>query len=239
MTKAITTKAQASAVGYLEETWDTSLGRPRCQATSKQRKEQCLKWPAKGNRVCYIHGARGGRPVIHGRYSKRLPARLAERYHESRNDPDMLALRDEIALVDTRTDELLGRLEGTGGDWERVTKALQSVRRAVLAQDAPAMLQGLTVIETEAQTGVREREAWDEVVALLEQRRRLVETERRRIVDARQILTVEEALALLAVTRDVIMRHVQDSSTRAAISHELRSLAEGRALAPRGGKGVR
>ena len=195
----ITDKKQAVSAGYMEETWDDELGRPRCLAKSKQQERRCRQWPAKGKRVCRFHGARAGRPVIHGRYSKLLPARLAERYHESLADPEYLALRDEIALLDARIGELL----------------------AELAAQA-----------REAEGGARMQAPWREVVALLEQRRKLAESERRWLVKTQQVLTVEQAMTLLAVVRDIIMRHVQDSSTRAAIAHELRSLAEGYALAP-------
>ncbi len=44
-----------------------------------------------------------------GRHSA-LSRDLANRYREAREDPELLALRDEIALLDVRLGEVLARL---------------------------------------------------------------------------------------------------------------------------------
>ena len=50
---------------------------PRCTAVVKRTSQQCAKWARRGYTVCQVHGAGtsarpGGRPVVHGRYSKFL-----------------------------------------------------------------------------------------------------------------------------------------------------------------------
>lgn len=49
----------------------------RCRAKSKRSGVRCRKKPEPGRRVCRMHGAGGGRPIIHGRYSKVLARAFA------------------------------------------------------------------------------------------------------------------------------------------------------------------
>lgn len=49
---------------------------PRCTATSKRTGERCKAPAVQGWSVCRFHGARGGAPAKHGRYTKRA---IAER----------------------------------------------------------------------------------------------------------------------------------------------------------------
>lgn len=42
----------------------------RCHATAKATGLTCRAFAVRGERVCRVHGAGGGRPIVHGRYSK-------------------------------------------------------------------------------------------------------------------------------------------------------------------------
>jgi len=72
--------------------------------------------------------------------------------------------------------------------------------------------------------GGQDDAVWDEISELLEQRRRLVDSERRRLVEMRQMITVEQLLALLAQTQQVILEHVSDRQVRARLSAEFKRL---------------
>ncbi len=71
----------------------------RCTAHAKQTGARCTKPVVPGRSVCRYHGGLGGRPIVHGRYSKSLGS-LRAAYEESRNDPTLLELRDTLALLD-------------------------------------------------------------------------------------------------------------------------------------------
>src|SRR4051812_49433793 len=101
----------------------------QCTATSKGTGEQCKNVAVHGYPVCRFHGAGskdkpGGRPIVHGRYSKFLPERLAGRYADAISDQKLLELRDEVALMGVRLGELLERVD-TGESAQR-WKALQA-----------------------------------------------------------------------------------------------------------------
>ena len=149
----------------------------------------CKKKPMPNGR-CRLHG--GATPsgaalpqYKTGRYSKHLPDRLAARYHEALADAELLAVRDDVALLDVRLSELVNML---GGD---------------------------------AIPGI----VWAEVRDLLEQRRKLVETEHRRLVAMQQMITTEQAMALLGAVLGVIRKHVSDPATLGAISADFAVLS--------------
>ena len=50
------------------------------------------------NGRCRLHG-KGGAPIKHGMYSNHLSEIYSDRYEEFRNDPNILELKDEIALM--------------------------------------------------------------------------------------------------------------------------------------------
>src|SRR5436305_15207335 len=99
-------------------------GRPmQCKARNRAGK-RCGKAAAAGREVCRLHGGASLRGVAHpnfahGRYSKCLPDRLIGRYEAAQRDPELVAMRDEIALVDVRIGELLSRLDSgeSGATW--------------------------------------------------------------------------------------------------------------------------
>src|SRR5689334_1272270 len=68
------------------------------------------------NGRCRIHGGLQPQGIARpgfktGRYSKYLPARLAGRYEEAASDPELLALKDDIALLDTRIAQTVSALD--------------------------------------------------------------------------------------------------------------------------------
>jgi hypothetical protein len=96
---------------------------------------------------------------------------LRSHYQAALNDPDLLAMTHEIALTDTRLQEL-----------------------------------------------VAEASDWDGISALVEHRRRLVESERKRMVELGQMITAAEATALVLQLLDVVRRHVLDRVALAAMA---------------------
>lgn len=189
------------------------------------------------NGKCRIHG--GLTPTgfalpqtKHGRYSKHLPTRLMDRYLEAQSDPDLLALRDEIALLDARLSDVLGRVDTgeSGQRWTNVQAAMKAFDAAERTGNVDEMKEALFTLRHEIRMGVMDYAAWDDIRSLLDQRRRTVESERKRLVEMQQTITTERAMLLLAAVADTIRRHVTDRDILAAISAELGRLV---ATAPR------
>lgn len=206
----------------------------QCTAKSKRSGAQCKRAAMVGKTKCYMHG--GATPAgptsphyVTGRYSKVLPARLLARYQEASADAELLALREDIALVDARLADLLGRVDSGESvqAWGRVAEGLGLLRAAIAQGDAGGLRGAVSALEAAVKQGQADYAAWDEVGKTLDRRARLVEGERRRLVEMQQMLSAEQAMTLLAAVADVIRRHVTERAALAAISAELVRLMAG------------
>ena len=118
---------------------------PQCSATSKQSGEQCRRMATPGRTVCHFHGGRSlvgpANPAWkHGRYSESVPANLRQSYETARQDPDLAALREELAVVTAHLDRMLAQMQEAEGTpeyyaaWERWYAASEHRRKLALAE---------------------------------------------------------------------------------------------------------
>lgn len=189
----------------------------------------------KGMGVCASHGGKSLRGVDAsgfrtGRYSKYLPDRLLPKYHEALADEELTRLDDEIALVDARLQEqlsILQRFGTTPGGWERAKRTFRSFRdNTNRGRRAPA-LDALNELDQIFGADATDAVAWEGVNELIEQRRKLVETERKRLADEDRMISVERLMIMAAAIIDIIRRHVVSKEQRGAISDEIRLLVSG------------
>src|SRR2546429_446360 len=112
------------------------LNQLTCGAKSKRAGRPCQA-PAMPNGRCHKHG--GATPsglaspqFRDGRYSKYLPTGLLERYATAVQDPDLLALRSDISLVDARLSQLVERLKSheSSAIWKALAEALAKLDAA-------------------------------------------------------------------------------------------------------------
>lgn len=179
------------------------------------------------NGRCHKHGGKSlvgiaHSGLTHGRYSKHLPTRLLSRYNEAKSDGDLTALREEIALTDARLADLLARVDtGEAGSlWEAARKAMGDYDAACNSgrDDAPyRQTLALSTLRDVLNTS-QDYEAWNEVQRMVEQRRRLVDTESKRLEKLSQSITAEKAMLLMTAVVGVIREHVRDRDTLAAVS---------------------
>jgi len=91
-----------------------TTGAQRCKAHSKNPPhKRCMQWAVKGKDVCRMHG--GSTPIKHGLYSKYAGSRLRAQIEQAKNDPELLSLREELALSKAL---ISGFLEQLGDDGE-------------------------------------------------------------------------------------------------------------------------
>jgi hypothetical protein len=199
------------------------VGTP-CRAKSKRSGQQCRRAPMQ-NGLCYMHG--GATPsglalpqTTTGRYSKHLPTRLTSRYQQALSDPELLAMREEVALIDARLADVLGRVDSgeSGTAWALLKSLFADYRKA---REGPDKTAALLQIESTIADGLDDYAAWEEVRSLVDQRSRIVGSERQRMVQMQQMLSVEQAMTLLAAVADAVRAHVSDRDALAAIAADL------------------
>jgi len=203
----------------------------RCKAKSKRTGEQCGAWAVPGREVCHWHGGRSPRGLAHpstktGRFSKDLPTRMLASYQAALADPEMLALHEELAVVTAREADLIARVDTgeAGAVWQGMRKALADFRTAQRREDGAGAASALREMERLVDVGAADYRAWAELLTTIEARRRLVDTERRRLEAAQQMITTERAMLLVAALVDAVRRHVDDRAVLDAIGREVEQL---------------
>lgn len=195
--------------------------------------ERCRNGCRPGWKVCHKHGAGGpSRPGgisdwhlnQSGRHMAALPTGLAEKYSEFLNDPDTVSMASEMALLDTRISQCIERLETADTEvaWAKVKQARRRVEKAEVDDADLDFI--FAMLDEAIEAKQDDRKLWVEITKLIEQRRKLSETEQRRIVSAKQMMTVEEANRLLAFLMNSINKHVDDTLVKRRIADDLRGI---------------
>lgn len=184
------------------------------------------------NGRCRLHGGATPRGSVYpqfkdGRYSKALPERLAARYAAAEADPELLNLRSEIALVESLSTDALTSLD-TGGaftvfadlrrDWQQLLRLQANGKTAEAGVVLKQIGEG---IERGASAG----QTLDALTRLIDQRRKLVESEQKRLVAMQQILTTEQAMTFVGVVMGAVKAHVTDAKQLSAISRDIERYA--------------
>lgn len=181
-----------------------------------------------GKSVCYHHG--GATPAGSilpqfkaGRYSKYLPERLREKYDVAQQDPEILVLRDEIALADARLMDLLTRVDvgESGVLWKELKDLVDQLGKGVETLDLDAARSVLKGLREVVLKGFADSTAWEEIRAVLMLREHLVRSERQRLVQMQQMISVEQAMTLIAALTESVRRHVTEPDALRAISADL------------------
>lgn len=210
-------------------------GKPRCQGWAATVGRQCGRSPIKGRRFCRRHGGRARAGAASGRfktgrYSKYLPSGLLDNYQTAISDPQLLDLRDEIGLITTRLMQLTAHVqsaETTVKLWRDLKSAYRDLDLALRTQNAEALVEASQVLGRLIEHGYAGVVVWDEIARNVDQRRKLVESERKKMLELHQVITVERLMILIAAIshefKTVITKHIDDDRTRRELLNDLAS----------------
>lgn len=193
------------------------------QCGAKTRAGGVCKQAALPNGRCHYHGGKSLAGIASprlsgGAYSKYvLPPRLRERYDAALDDPALLEQRREIALTDARIGDLLARVDT--GESGAIWGALAAAKAELLASagDTAKSQTAMGTILSLISKGHADHQAWRELGAALEQRRRLVESERRRLVEMSALMSAEQAMLLMNALLMAVKANVSDRAALSAI----------------------
>lgn len=208
--------------------------RPQCTAHAKNSGDRCKRTPEPGFTVCRYHG--GLTPIgtahpsyVHGRYSRHMPAAVKARYEQFLADPTLTHLRPEIALVAQQLEDMLERLNAGESTklWEKCIELLDDHRDALVEQSfgydpSPSPDALLAELGTTMRSGLTTFNIFPQIQPILEQYRRLADSENKRINDLNQKLTTEQAVLFVQALGDSINRHVSNPKERAAVIADFR-----------------
>jgi len=159
------------------------------------------------------------------------------------SDPNKLALENELAVLVARNKELLAALdsEGSARLFKRLRDTMNTMDRA--SRDArTARERGSAEAENRHDQkqaelfnelrrmilrGASEAERWDELRENMDAQRKLAESERKRLVEAHQVATVEEIMAFMGGVLAILKKHITDKRVLRAIGNDIDALVNG------------
>lgn len=202
-----------------------------CGVKGRGTGKPCQRPPALGRTRCHLHGGRTlkgpDHPNFkHGRYSKFLPGGLRDQYEEAVADPELLSARSEVALLQLRISELLGRLQTgeCGALWSTLRKTFGSIKAALAAGDIPSVRTGLEGLASLIEKGATQEAIWFELSDAIENKTRTAQREWKRLVSLQQLLTAEQAMTLVTAIMAIVVKNCPDREARARVSGEIMAL---------------
>jgi hypothetical protein len=138
-----------------------------------------------------------------------LPQDLRAAHEAALNDEELESLKDELALLTTRTQQVLERLSATPPPpWGQAVAAFNALSAARKA-DREAKLADLgNVLRAGADAAKSQEATWEELKDLIGLRSRVADSEIRRRYAADRVLTADQAMmyvsALIEAARSVL-----------------------------------
>lgn len=219
-------------IGAIRQTIsDREDARPKvCGANLASRPgETCQRKPVKGRTRCRKHGGTSLAGFESGvattcRQSKFLPQRLVATYLEALRDPDLLSLREDVALIEVRKAENLSHLNVSALTWQMLKDDLASLETALNTDDQDTATYSLKALKTHLQEGSVDAARWRDVVDDMKTKRMMVDTERKYIYEESNAIQLEQLVALQKATLMIIGRYVTDEDVKFQIVDEFRRM---------------
>lgn len=206
-----------------------------CGAKLRRREQKCMRTPMANGR-CPIHGGKNPSGVAHpnfknGRFSEYMPANMLDAYNRGLEDPELLALRSEIALLDARHAQVIARAEkGESADfWADLQRTWGQFMAAVRVGDTKVQNELLPVLNSIITTKAYAERAWEHSERLSLARAKLSTAEQNRLATAQQMISVDRVMIMMAAAvlalKEVVYEHADPTTAKriidaAALKHQ-------------------
>ncbi|MEO2161504.1 MAG: hypothetical protein ABGY29_03165 [bacterium] len=185
----------------------------RCCAKSKTTQQRCKLRVVPGRRVCRFHGGLGGSYPKTGRYSEGL-GRFREAYQAARNDPNLMDLRETMALLDVAVQKSVERAtaKDTPEFRRRASELFVKARSSGDPQEASRHLSELGEL---LMAGVADDVALEHLSKAAERLARRQEKAWSIKLDAAQAINARDLVAVLARFADIVLTEApRDAAAR-------------------------
>lgn len=206
----------------------------QCTAKSKRTGERCKSKAVTGREVCRMHGGKSlagiASPTFKtGRWSKHLPQGLLDAHNDIQNDPEIMSVRQDIQLLDALLVMNLKKLDTneSGEAWNIMRKAVDLAEMSYNREDMGGMQKAFRDMRDVIDVRVAHYATEEEIRSKLDQRRKMVETEKKLMLQDERAITAERAMLLVSALLDSVRRHVIDPSTLSAVQADFIRLTAG------------
>lgn len=198
-----------------------------CKAKSKRSQKPCRRVAMTGKQVCYNHGGKSLAGPLSpsykdGTYSRYLPARFSELF-KALEGRDLLDLTEDIKLLHTRLMDVAKRVDSgeSGERWKEASKAYDEARKAQSEGDPQKMAAELNTLGQILKLGLSDWDAWEKIEELVVKKTKVVESQRKRAVEAHEMLAAQDARAMMRAITEGLKRAVEENVTDDQIKRKI------------------
>ena len=206
---------------------------------AKTRAGGRCKQPALLSGRCRWHGGKSLKGFASATFktglrSKYMPQGLGRRFSAAMRDPELLRLEKDVGLVEARLLELIQRVDKSGAAqlWANVQGAFAEFQEALHGGDKATVSVALNELGDRINRGAADWQTWGEIMQVIEQRRKLIDSIRKHEVQSAEIVTLTEAQVLFSGMAHLVREHVKDKQALRAIAEGFAKLTQGPVALP-------
>jgi hypothetical protein len=190
----------------------------------------CQRAPLAGRTRCRLHGgaslAGSASPRFkHGRYSKYIPRGLRKIHDATSQDEELLSLKDDVRLLQTRQIQLLQRLgQAPLPPWGEAQQLFKSASEGPEQDRAPAFAALGELLSQGAASARQQEQAWAELREVTQEKAKVAAAEWKRMRDLDALVTAEQALALVMLSLDAAKETITDERMFRAFNERVLAL---------------
>lgn len=188
-------------------------GRRACGGKKQEREPEKGVWSRcskpnidSDNYRCKIHGGSTPKATASPHWkgagkSGYLPEELGDRMDEFLKDPSIVSVREDLALANVRLTQLMQEVEvGANADrWLKIQEIMPDLMEAFEKNKPKDLRRLLNKLETLVHEGAESEERWEDISNWINQRRKLSQTETKRLKQGTDTLTYEEVRQVLDI----------------------------------------
>jgi hypothetical protein len=154
---------------------------------------------------------------------------LLAMYQRSLMDSNYVSIREYAALIDARLSELLGRLPESlkSHHWSDAAAAWGQMKQAEALGDSTEVQKCRLRIEGLFIQGEKDEETWAGIMAAMELRRKLADSEAKNAEKLQHMLSSAQVLELVSELGAIIKTEIVDPRVRERIAIKIREVVEG------------
>lgn len=190
----------------------------QCKGIARSTGKRCKKHAMKGRDYCAKHGGKVPAGTAHPNYthggdSRFVPNTLRATYDsiQAQGIDAQLSVSHEITLLSARLDQVMAKVSTgeAGQTWVDLRARWREFAAAIRRQDTEAQQDLLPQLNQLISRGHSDSVLWTEAGALVMRIEKLKASERRRIVEAKRVVELEQVMGLLTANLDAFTKSVQ------------------------------
>lgn len=189
-----------------------------------------------GQGRCSFHGGKSKRGIHHynfktGKYCEVMPDHLVEHYEKLMEDGDLLSLREDVGVM---TSLVMDAFRDMKENYYSSVQYFKLMKRGFQELDLllksysdevpDSLVNKLNEIKFTFMEAQSEHHKKSELMNMMDQKRKLAESERKRLLEAHQLFSAEQMMTVMAAVLSIIRENVPDMQAQERIAGGIRML---------------